>query len=188
MSSNLFLERGVQLPYIFHEKQTPCSDSANLEPSEPVFCPQILEPRFIHIPPPLCSIASTTRGRLAASLVLARAATTSPTARQLCRRSGLAMAAAWCRRCSRCHRSTAASYPTAKRTARRVPAAGQDTKLGWRSILAVARVWAPEFKGRIGFPPPEKNELVLSIETGCTDTVHFNQNEAPRSDSANLEP
>ena len=27
--------------------------------------------------------------------------------------------------------------------------------------------------GRIGFPPPEKKELVLSIEMGCIDTVHF---------------
>ena len=27
--------------------------------------------------------------------------------------------------------------------------------------------------GRNGFPPPEKNELVLSIEMGCTDTVPF---------------
>ena len=26
--------------------------------------------------------------------------------------------------------------------------------------------WAPHFGGRIDFPPPEKNELVLSIETG----------------------
>ena len=27
--------------------------------------------------------------------------------------------------------------------------------------------WAPESGGRIGFPPPRKNELVLSIGTGC---------------------
>ena len=37
--------------------------------------------------------------------------------------------------------------------------------------------WAPEFGGRIGFPPPEKNELVLSrkfpIGIGCSDTVPF---------------
>ena len=33
--------------------------------------------------------------------------------------------------------------------------------------------WAPEFGGRIGFPPPEKNELVLSIKMGCADTVPF---------------
>ena len=32
--------------------------------------------------------------------------------------------------------------------------------------------WAPEFGVcRIGCPPPEKNELVLSIETGCAATV-----------------
>ena len=31
--------------------------------------------------------------------------------------------------------------------------------------------WAPELGGRNGFPPTEKNELVLSIETGCADTV-----------------
>ena len=29
-------------------------------------------------------------------------------------------------------------------------------------------IWAPEFGGRNGFPPPEKNELVLSIKMGCT--------------------
>ena len=37
----------------------------------------------------------------------------------------------------------------------------------------VDRDWAPEFGGRNGFPPPEKNELVLSIEMGCADTVPF---------------
>ena len=31
--------------------------------------------------------------------------------------------------------------------------------------------WAAEFGGRNGFPPPEKNELVLSIKMGCADTV-----------------
>ena len=45
MSSHFLLKRGVQMPYLFHENQTPRSDAANLEPSEPVFCPQILEPR-----------------------------------------------------------------------------------------------------------------------------------------------
>ena len=34
-------------------------------------------------------------------------------------------------------------------------------------------IWAPEFGGRIGFPPPEKNKLVLSFEMGCADTVPF---------------
>ena len=41
--------RGKQpLPaaHLFHENQTPRSDSANLEPSEPIFCPEILEPRW----------------------------------------------------------------------------------------------------------------------------------------------
>ena len=33
--------------------------------------------------------------------------------------------------------------------------------------------WALEFGGRNGFPPPEKNELVLSIEMGCVDTMLF---------------
>ena len=32
--------------YIFNQNQTPRSDSANLEPSEPIFYPQILEPRI----------------------------------------------------------------------------------------------------------------------------------------------
>ena len=36
--------------------------------------------------------------------------------------------------------------------------------------------WAPEFGGRIRFPPPEQNELVLSIKTGCADTVPFQPN------------
>ena len=36
-----------------------------------------------------------------------------------------------------------------------------------------AVIWAPEFGGRNGFPPPEKNELVLSIKMGCADTVPF---------------
>ena len=43
--------------------------------------------------------------------------------------------------------------------------------------------WAPEFGGGIGCPPPEKNELVLSIETGCTDADLFHENQTPRSDS-----
>ena len=34
-------------------------------------------------------------------------------------------------------------------------------------------IWALEFGGRIGFPPPEKNKLVLSFEMGCADTVPF---------------
>ena len=33
--------------------------------------------------------------------------------------------------------------------------------------------WAPEFRGRNGFPPREKHELVLSIKIGCADTVPF---------------
>ena len=40
-------------------------------------------------------------------------------------------------------------------------------------IIRLAKLWAPECGGRIGFPPPEKNELVLSIKMGCADTVPF---------------
>ena len=43
----------------------------------------------------------------------------------------------------------------------------------WRCRAKNVRLWAPEFGGRNGFPPPEKNELVLSINTGCADTVPF---------------
>ena len=45
----------------------------------------------------------------------------------------------------------------------------------WRLVhnSTNAPVLKSEFGGRIGFPPPETNELVLSIEMGCTDTVHF---------------
>ena len=39
--------------------------------------------------------------------------------------------------------------------------------------LTYAKLWAPEFGGRNGFPPPKKHELVLSIEMGCADTVTF---------------
>ena len=44
------------------------------------------------------------------------------------------------------------------------------------SASAAAVLWvdarAPEFGGRNGFPPPEKNGLVLSIlKMGCADTV-----------------
>ena len=46
MSSFFLLKWGVQIQYIFNQKQTPRSDSANLETSEPIFCPRILEPRF----------------------------------------------------------------------------------------------------------------------------------------------
>ena len=40
-------------------------------------------------------------------------------------------------------------------------------------VLVPVGAWAPEFGGRNGFPPPEKNELVLSITMGCADTVPF---------------
>ena len=40
MSSHFLLKWGVQIPYIFHENQTPRSDSANLVTLEPIFCPQ----------------------------------------------------------------------------------------------------------------------------------------------------
>ena len=49
MSSYFLLTWGVQILCIFNQNQTPRSDSANLEPSETIFCPQILEPR----PPPV---------------------------------------------------------------------------------------------------------------------------------------
>ena len=51
-------------------------------------------------------------------------------------------------------------------TARAIKRASPKTR------VLVSR-WAPEFGGRIGFPPPEMNELVLFVEMGCTDTVHF---------------
>ena len=35
----------------------------------------------------------------------------------------------------------------------------------------LVKIWAPEFGGRNGFPPPEKNALVLSIKMGCADSV-----------------
>ena len=44
VSSYFLLKWGVQIPYLFHENQTPRSDSANFVPLEPIFCPQILEP------------------------------------------------------------------------------------------------------------------------------------------------
>ena len=42
------------------------------------------------------------------------------------------------------------------------------------------QAWAPEFGGRIGFPPPEENELILSINMGCADTVPFRPISNPR--------
>ena len=42
MSSFFLLTWGVQILCLFSQNQTPRSDSANLEPSEPIFCPQIL--------------------------------------------------------------------------------------------------------------------------------------------------
>ena len=47
MSSFFLLKWGVQIRYLFNQNQTPHSDSANLEPSEPILCPQILEPRRV---------------------------------------------------------------------------------------------------------------------------------------------
>ena len=41
MSSFFLLKWGVQIPCLFSQNQTPRSDTANLEPSEPIFCPQI---------------------------------------------------------------------------------------------------------------------------------------------------
>ena len=51
----------------------------------------------------------------------------------------------------------------------RVPAERRTTPMD----IAYAWIWAPEFGGRNGFPPPEKHELVLSIKIGCADTVPF---------------
>ena len=39
MSSCFLLKWGAQIPYLFYENQTPRSDSANFEPSEPIFNP-----------------------------------------------------------------------------------------------------------------------------------------------------
>ena len=44
MSSYFLLQWGVQILCLLSQNQTPRSDSANLEPSEPIFYPQILEP------------------------------------------------------------------------------------------------------------------------------------------------
>ena len=44
MWSFFLMEWGVQILYIFNQNQTPRSGSANLEPLEPIFCPQILVP------------------------------------------------------------------------------------------------------------------------------------------------
>ena len=62
-------------------------------------------------------------------------------------------------------------------------AAAAEGESEWRPWLVRVRAssntasavlhWAPEFGGRNGFPPPENNELVLFITTGCTDTVPF---------------
>ena len=46
MSSFFLLKWVVQILCLFSQNQTPRSDSVNLEPSEPIFYPQILEPRF----------------------------------------------------------------------------------------------------------------------------------------------
>ena len=40
MSSFFLLQWGVQILCIFNQDQTPRSDSANLEPCEPIFCPR----------------------------------------------------------------------------------------------------------------------------------------------------
>ena len=45
MSSFFLLPRGVQILYPFNQKQAPRFDSTNLEPPEPIFYPQLLEPR-----------------------------------------------------------------------------------------------------------------------------------------------
>ena len=45
MSPSFLLKWGIQILCLFNQNQTPRSDSANLVPSEPMFCPQILVPR-----------------------------------------------------------------------------------------------------------------------------------------------
>ena len=46
MSSFFLLKWGVQIRCLFSQNQTPRSDSTNLELSEPIFYPQMLEPRL----------------------------------------------------------------------------------------------------------------------------------------------
>ena len=42
------------------------------------------------------------------------------------------------------------------------PPSGKHPDFSARNPYAILdKNWAPEFGGRIGFPPPEKNELVL---------------------------
>ena len=43
MSSFFLLKWGVRMLCLFNRNQTPRSDSVNLEPSEPIFCPQVPE-------------------------------------------------------------------------------------------------------------------------------------------------
>ena len=45
-SSFFLLKWGVQIMCLFSQNQTPRSDSVNFVSSEPIFCPQILEPRL----------------------------------------------------------------------------------------------------------------------------------------------
>ena len=74
--------------------------------------------------------------------------------------------------------------------------AGLSGDAGGTTVSSVGSVdaWAPGFVGRNGFPPPEKNELVLSILKKwvcryCDPRLcPFSQNQTPRSNSANLEP
>ena len=64
----------------------------------------------------------------------------------------------------------------------------------WRGSASVAsHLGSSRIRGQSQFsrprPPPENNELALSMNTGCADTVDlFDQNQTPRSDSADLEP
>ena len=51
MSSFFLSTWGTQILYLFNQNRTPRSDSANLEPSESIFCPQILEPRYQPLSP-----------------------------------------------------------------------------------------------------------------------------------------
>ena len=73
----------------------------------------------------------------------------------------------------------ASKYPYPPQSIKHAVASGADGN--------AVQIWAPEFGGRNGFPPPEKNELVLSIEMGCAYCACSTKNQTPRFDSANLE-
>ena len=73
----------------------------------------------------------------------------------------------------RIDRLSVPAYAWHMEAAHGVVTGGDSTVFPCSLARAAAWNWAPEFGGRIGSPPLEKHELALSIETGCTDTVHF---------------